>query len=194
MSILIAYKKDNTIFMGTDTRLIINERKTNKLCKCDYKIQKMDNEMLVGIAGDRIVRQTCFAFSEIFTLDKNNNLTRKHIFTQIIPKLIKLLTEHDLLSSKNNQPPKINAEILLAYKSELFEICSNFTICKYEDYQAVGNISNYVQFILANTNKNHDVNQRIIKALDVASKHSQHVSRPYVLIDTKNQDYKLIEE
>ena len=68
MSILIAYKKDNTIFMGTDTRLIINERKTNKLCKCDYKIQKMDNEMLVGIAGDRIVRQTCFAFSEIFTL------------------------------------------------------------------------------------------------------------------------------
>ena len=115
--------------MGTDTSLIINERKTNKLCKCDYKIQKMDNEMLVGIAGDRIVRQTCFAFSEIFTLDKNNNLTRKHIFTQIIPKLIKLLTEHDLLSSKNNQPPKINAEILLAYKSELFEICSNFTIC-----------------------------------------------------------------
>ena len=128
----------------------------------------MDNEMLVGIAGDRIVRQTCFAFSEIFTLDKNNNLTRKHIFTQIIPKLIELLTEHELLSSKNNQPPKINAEILLAYKSELFEICSNFTICKYEDYQAVGNISNYVQFILANTNKNHDVNQRIIKALDIA--------------------------
>ena len=57
----------------------------------------MDNEMLVGIAGDRIVRQTCFAFSEIFTLDKNNNLTRKHIFTQIIPKLIELLTEHELL-------------------------------------------------------------------------------------------------
>ena len=108
--------------------------------------------------------------------------------------IIELLKKHELLSSKNNQPPKMDAEILLAYKSELFEICSNFTICKYEDYQAIGNASNYAHFILANTNKNHDVNQRIIKALDIVSKHSQHVSRPYILIDTKNQDYKLIEE
>ena len=130
MSILIAYKKDDTIFMGTDTRLIINERKTNRLCECDYKIQKMNNGILVGITGDRITRQTIFAYSEIFTLDKINHLTRKHIFKEIISKLIEVLNNNGLIINKENQLPYMDEQILLAYRGDLFEICTNFTIYK----------------------------------------------------------------
>ena len=60
MAIVIAYKKGDTVYMGTDTRVIVNEHKKNELCESNYKIQKMDNGLLVGITADRLTRQTIF--------------------------------------------------------------------------------------------------------------------------------------
>ena len=80
MSILIACKRDDTVYMGTDTKLVINNISRNELCESGYKIQKLDNGILLGITGEPIERQTIFAYSEIFTLDKNGELTKKHIF------------------------------------------------------------------------------------------------------------------
>ena len=192
MSILIAYKKGNTIFMGTDTRLIINERKTDRLCECDYKIQKMNGGLLVGISGDRITRQTIFAYSEIFTFDKRNHLTRRHIAKEIIPKLIDILKNNNLIVNKENKLPYMNTEILLAYQGELYGICSSFTIYKYQNFQATGSASEFAQFTIVNANDLDDANEIIIKALDVVSKNSQLVGSPYVLIDTKEQKFQII--
>lgn len=194
MSILIAYKKDGVVYMATDTRVIVNENKKNELCECNYKIQKMDNGMLVGITGDILTRQTIFANSEIFSLDKKGDLTRKHIVKEIIPKLINVLEGEELIFGKEDELPYMSAQILLAYKGELFEICSNFTIYKYEDFQALGSTSDYAEFTLASINEKDEVNEKITKALDIVAKNSQLVSRPYVLIDTKNLSYKLIRE
>ena len=74
----------------------------------------------------------------------------------------------------------------------LYEICRNFSIYKYEDFQLLGYGVDYGQFVLANTKDTDDVNERIIKTLDTIAKYSHHVGSPYLLIDTKEQKYKLI--
>ena len=182
MSVLIAYKRGDTIYMGTDTRVIVNDHKKNELCECNYKIQKLENGMLVGITAERLTRQTIFAYSEIFTLDKNGELTRKHLVKEIIPKLVAILNEEELM----------DGQILLAYKGVLYEICRNFSIYKYDDFQLLGYGVDYGQFVLANTKDTDDVNERIIKTLDTIAKYSHQVGSPYLLIDTKEQEYKLI--
>ena len=101
MSVLIAYKRGDTIYMGTDTRVIVDDHKKNELCECNYKIQKLENGMLVGITAERLTRQTIFAYSEIFTLDENGELTRKHIVKEIIPKLVAILNEEELMIKKD---------------------------------------------------------------------------------------------
>ena len=192
MSVLIAYKRDDTIYMGTDTRVTVHDHKKNELCECNYKIQKLENGMLVGITAERLTRQTIFAYSEIFTLDKNGELTRKHIIKEIIPKLVAILNEEELMIKKEDALPYMDGQILLAYKGVLYEICRNFSIYKYEDFQLLGYGVDYGQFVLANTKDTDDVNERIIKTLDTIAKYSHQVGSPYLLIDTKEQEYKLI--
>ena len=192
MSILIAYKKGDAIYMATDTRVIVDEEKRNELCECNYKIQKLDNGMLVGITGQRMERQTIFANSHIFTLDKNNSLTRKHIVKEIIPALLSILDRESLLRECEDETPYMKAIIMLAHKDVVYEICSSFSIVRYEDFQALGRASESAQAVLVNTKESDDINERLIRTLDVVANNSPLVGRPYLLIDTKDQEYKII--
>ena len=192
MSILIAYKKGDTVYMGTDTRVIVNDHKKNELCECNYKIQKLHNGMLVGITGERIERQALFAYSDMFTLDKKGQLTKKHIIKEIIPRLLSVLEKEDLLVEKEGELPYMKATILLAYKDTLYEICENFTIIKYEDFQVLGRVADYAHATMLNTSEGDDIEERIVKALNIVAKNSQCVGNPYLLVNTKDLEYKLI--
>ena len=198
MSVVIAYKKDDVVYMGTDTRIVIQGHKKNELCECDYKIQKEENGILVGITADKKIRQVIFAHSDIFTLDKKGKPTKKHIVNVVVPALIEILKKENLFIEEEGKLPYMNAEILLAFKGSMFEICKGFSVYTYQDFQAIGQAANYGQYTLLQ-NKNNEkeitnVNNVIIKALDVIAKHNCLVGRPYLLIDTKEQTYSLIEE
>ena len=192
MSILLAYKKEGAIYMGTDTRIVVNDNKKSALSRCDLKIQKLENGILLGIAGERLERQTIIAYSEIFTLDKEGKLTRKHIVKEIVPRLIEMLEEENLMMKKEEEFPYVQAQILLAYKDTLYEICSGFTVIKYEDFQALGRDCDYAIATLMNTKPTDDIKKRLIKALDISAKYSQYIGKPYVLIDTKSMDYEYV--
>ena len=103
--------------------------------------------------------------SDAFAFDKKEELTRKHIVKNIIPNLKEVLTENELIVEKEDDVPRMDGQILLAHKGDLYEICSNFSVYKYETFQAIGPVSDYAQFTLASTNQNEDVNKKIIKAL-----------------------------
>lgn len=192
MSILIAYKKDDTVYMGTDTRTIVNDHKKNELRGCNLKIQKLANDMLLGITGERLERQTLIAYSEIFTLDKNGKLTKKHIVKEIIPKLITVLEKEGLLIEKEGELPYMKAVILLVHKGTIYEICSGFAVIKYEDFQVVGRVSDYAHATLMNTKPMDSIEERIVKALDIVAENSQYVGKPYLLINTKELEYKIV--
>ena len=192
MSILIAYKKGDTVYMGTDTRTIVNDHKKNELRGCNLKIQKLANDMLLGITGERLERQTLIAYSEIFTLDKNGKLTKKHIVKEIIPKLITVLEKEGLLIEKEGELPYMKAVILLVHKGTIYEICSGFAVIKYEDFQVVGRVSDYAHATLMNTKPMDSIEERIVKALDIVAENSQYVGKPYLLINTKELEYKIV--
>lgn len=192
MSVLIAFKKNDTIYMGTDTRVIDGDNKRNEISRCNLNIQKLDNGILLGIAGERLESQTLIAYSEIFTLDKSGKLTRKHIVKEIVPRLIAVLEEEKLMIKKEGDFPYMKAQIILAYKDTMYEICSSFTVIKYEEFQVLGRASDYAQATLMNTKETDDINQRIVRALDITADNSQYVGKPYVLIDTKKMKYEYI--
>ena len=192
MSILLAVKKNNTVYMATDTREIVSGNKRNNLCEASFKIQKKDNGMLVGITGDRFARQTLFANSEIFTLNKKGKLTKKHIVTEIVPQIIDLLDAHGMLMQNEDGFIGMKARIILAYQESMFEICAGFLVIKYEDLQALGEASSGAEVVLFNSKPDDDVEERLIRALDVASKYCLTVGAPYLLINTKDLEYTVV--
>ena len=192
MSILIAYKRKDTVYMGTDTRVIINEVKKSELCECNHKIQRLENGILLGVSAERMERQTIFAYSHLFTLDKNGELTKKHLVKEVLPKLYKVLQREGLIVEKEGEVPYMHAVLLLAYKDTLFEICAGFNVLRYEDCQALGLAADYAQATLMNVKETDDVNTQIVKALGISAKYCQYVGAPYLLIDTKEGKYQLV--
>ena len=193
MSVLIAYKKGDTIYMGTDTRITVDDYKWNETCETNYKIQRLENGILLGMTGERLERQTIFAYPEIFTLDKKGELTRKHIVKEIVPRLMAMLDKEGLLmEGKEDTTPYFRGSILLAYQDVMYEICCSFTVLRYEDYQSVGTSGDYAQATLFNAREEDDPNERIIKALEITAKHTATVGAPFLLIDTKEQKYRIV--
>ncbi|MBO7345205.1 MAG: hypothetical protein J6U92_04630, partial [Clostridia bacterium] len=131
------------------------------------------------------------ANSDIFTLDKNGKLTKKHIVKEILPKLLSVLDKADMIVEEDGDTIHSKVVIFLAYKDVLFEICSSFNVLQYEEFQAIGNGSNYAQGTMLNTKDTDDINERIVRALDIVSSYNYHVGRPYVLINSKDLQYKV---
>jgi len=191
MSIMVAYNKNGVVYLGTDTRIIKQGTITDDLCENNYKIKKFD-DVLVGITGNYLVRQMVFAYPEIFTLPKSKTLTKKHIVKNIVPKLINILFQNDLLVQENDERDHMQANIVIAHKGELFEITRTFTVYKYKDYQVLGNECDVAEAVIFNAKNTDDVNEIIVKALKYASKNSDEVGSPYLLIDTKDLKYTLV--
>ena len=80
----------------------------------------------------------------------------------------------------------------MAHKDTLYEICENFAVIKYEDFQVLGRVADSAQATMVNTKETDDINERIVKALDIVSSNSQCVGKPYLLIDTKELKYNLV--
>lgn len=194
MSVLVAVKRNNTVYMATDTREIYRNCKRNNLSEGSFKIQKQDNGMIVGITGDRIARQTLFANSDIFTLDRYGNLTKKHIIKNIIPQIIGLMRRTGLLVNKEDEMIRMGCDILLAHKGVMFHICKTFLTIRYEDFQAIGKASSSAEAVLFSTIDCDDVEDRMVKALDASSEYFSLVGAPYVLIDTKDLEYRVVKE
>lgn len=194
MSILVAVKRNNAVYMATDTREIHQQHKRHNLSESSFKIQKEDNGMLVGITGDRIARQTLFANSDIFTLDRYGNLTKKHIVKDIIPRIIGLLKRSNLLVNSDDEQLRMDCNIILAHKGVMFNINKMFWIIRCEDFQVIGKAYASAEVVLFSTQDSEDVEERMIKALNASSKYSTLVGAPYVLIDTKNLEYKVVKE
>lgn len=197
MSILLARVKDGAVYMATDTRFVANDDKWNGLCECDYKIQKLANGMLVGVSGEREVRQEVFSVMENFELDKNGELSREHVIKRIAVPLFFALKESGVLcyDDKDNEVyPYMKADILLAHKDKLFEICSNFMVLRYEEYQALGMSADFAVYAMTKLKDTDDIHEGFTKVLDYAAKYSHRVGAPYLFIDTKSLEYTLTGE
>lgn len=81
----------------------------------------------------------------------------------------------------------MDADFLIAYKDSLYDIKSDFSVVKINEYAAIGAGKNFALSILC---KEHvDKQENLIEALRLSSKMCSSVDRPFVLIDTKNLEF-----
>ncbi len=187
MSVIIAVKKDGYVYLGADSQTSAGSKKFNGLTETNFKIIKLDNGILLGFCGKVVAKQYLLGKKEIFTLDENGNLTTKHIVNKIIPELVE-----DLPSIGEEGSNYMNVSIIMAYKDCLFKIDTDFCVCTATDYVVTGCGSEYVDYSMY-IHKDKPVQERILKSLIASAKKSTGVSGPYVFIDTKEKEYKIVD-
>ena len=195
MSVVIAVKHGDRILFGADTQATCGSDKFNQLSPNDFKVTKFDNGILMSWTGDTQTNQFILAHPEWFTLDEKKGLTKEHIVTKILPQMYEALEEEELLEEADRgTPPLIKGSILLAYQDKLFEICRDFQVLRYEDYQASGSGSNCIHYGVSKIDKSKDINEQILHLLRISAKFDANVSAPFILIDTKGLEYTVKED
>ena len=195
MSVVIAVKEGNRVWFGADTQSTCDTDKYNHLSCVDYKVNKLENGMVLSWTGATAMKQFIFAHDEWFTPDEKGRLTKKHIVTKIIPQIYQALDEEGMLEKGDDgYPPLMTGTIFLAYKDRLFEICRDFEVIRYEDYQASGSGARAVQYGLSRLDKTKDVNEQLLHLLRISEKHDSCVSAPFIFIDTQDLKYTVKEK
>ena len=198
MSVLVAIKKNNKIFLGADSQVTRGGIRSNSLEEDGRKIKLLDNGIIIGAVGTKKGCKLIFAHPEIFTLTDGGELTKKHIVDSIIPKIHKLLDENDLITYSKDEPPSYDSLFFIAYRDRLFWIPKSATVVTINHYVSAG-AGDDVAFPGLMKLDGEDVNddevyERLAEILRVTAERRTSVSAPFFLIDTESKEFKIVKE
>ena len=187
MSVIVAIKENGVIYMGADSQTTAGRRKHNNLNETAYKVARLDTGILVGFCGRVAAHQTILSMKDVFTLDEQGELTKRHIVKEIVPKLVDKMEQIG-----DEESGYIDVGIMLAYKDKLYRITEDLDVIHLNENGSDGagrDLVNYVLFEM----KNLPVRERILRALEESARREESVGGPYVLIDTKNLEYEVVD-
>lgn len=187
MSVIVAIKENGIVYMGADSQTTAGIYKRAYLNENAFKVARLSNGMLLGFCGMVRTKQAMLGKEDVFTLDENGELTKKHIVQNIIPKLVGMID-----ANGDEQNGEIEVSILLAHKDKLYKITSKLDVLALNEFARSGSGFVYVNYALMGM-KHLPVRERILKALTQSAKWADAVSGPYVCIDTKNLEYEVVD-
>ena len=194
MSVMLAYKKGDKVYMATDTAVETNGNVSSETAESGLKIRKSPDGILVGVTGDKNIRQEIFGLLDCFTLDGRGELTKKHITSEIVSRLYFYLLDHDMLEVPDDDSPYMKASVFVAYRDKLFAISSEFYVYRYTTYQVNGKAYDYAAYALANLDDEKDVEEQLADVLRFTAKRNVTVGAPFVTTNTDGKEFRFWEK
>ena len=187
MSVIVAVKENDVVYMGADSQTSIGGNKIHVLNESGFKIVIQENGVLVGMCGDVGGHNAVTTQKNFVSLDENGSLTKKHIVNEIIPKLL-----NPNLKIYNEKKQDLSISLIIAFRDKLYKIMSNLTVIRCNTYTSSGSGKNYTRYDMY-AHSDLPVKERIVKALRSSANRDSSVGAPFVLIDSKNLEYEIVE-
>ena len=205
MSVVIAIKEKDCIYMGCDSQVTIGSGKRTLKSVNNFKIWKVDGypNCLMGGVGN--FRDLCFlrCTPEIIPEMRlaTNSLDYGTVVTQVVPAIWQTLVAYGLYQDKplvvddNRGTGAINSQFLLGCGTSLYNIGADGTVEEIEDYIAIGSGEDLANGSLKTTeDSNLSAEERIAAAIDAASRGNAYVSNPIIIADTKSEGFSIYGE
>lgn len=192
MSLAVAYKRDNVVYMGADTQSTCGTAIERNLNASGFKITRLANGCLIGVCGRVKAHQLIVAQKKWFDIPENETFDKRHIVKNIIPELSALMK--NVNEEQDTRNASVAASVLIAYQDRMFLITRQLNVYECGTYAVIGSGGNYAKYALSQITDNDDVNLGLLNALRVGARFDSTVSAPYILIDTKDKEYKIVED
>lgn len=187
MSLIVAVKDGGRVYMGADTQTTSGKLICRpKMQDGTFKIAIMPNGVLLGHAGQFRCSQRLSLKTEWFENLPQDGITKRFLVKEIIPKF-----KDELKSINALDNGSANCTHLVVWRDRIFVIESDFSVLAVDNFVAIGS-PDWAYPALMEEGKT--VREKIIKALDVASKYMTTISPPYVLIDSQNLTFEVVKE
>ena len=193
MSLVIAVKKDGAVYFGADTQTTYGrgEQRTH-LSKENLKLKVLPNGIILGRVGSVHSVQHVWAHPEWFTLPEDGVLTKRHVVTNIVPKIYACYCEGDLFEKDGKEHPLSTGDaFLIGYRDKLFWINDRLGVVQIEQYVAIGAGSRFVQYGLSHMDAEKPVTKEIKKLLQIGAMCCPSVSAPFAFTDTATRKIKI---
>ena len=187
MTVIVAIEKEGVVYMGADTCRSWRKRKENVAVGEFAKIERLENGLLVGMAGRVRARQLLMAHKEFFSF-ADDQLTKDGIIQSFLPQMIALFKEKKEMEENDIDLP---VSLLLAKNSDLFVVTSTLKVYRVRDF-AIGSGGSYAFASLRD--ENETVENRLLNGMRLAEKFETGVSAPFILVDTKEKTFKEVRE
>ena len=149
----------------------------------------------MGAAGTVANIQLMTNHPEWFEL-KGKPLTKKFLVQSVLPKYFDLVKEMDKLEveEQNSDSPKCGCTFLVTDGNKLFEIDDDFEVIELSKYGQIGCTERIAYTFMLNAFDDYSPNEMILKALRTSSYRNDGVGAPYILINTRDNEFEVVEE
>lgn len=193
MSLVIAVRKDDVVYLGSDSQSTSGTSKINSVSPDNMKVTKLKNDVLISGTGDCRTTQEIRRNAKLQEILENNKITKEFLVKKYLPPMMEELDNAGLLVTKDNGTAEINGGILIAQKDKLFYIKDNFLVFEIEKYVAMGSAQDLTLSPLLNLDYSKDINEQLLNVFHIAVKYDSGISSPFYFVNTQTMEYEFKE-
>ena len=194
MSVVVAMKDGDRILVGCDSQ--ITSGYTKSTLRSQVKIWKPEDDKNiimghVGILRDANIVSTTEKWVDELTA-VNNSVDFKYVVRNIVPKMFSELRDCGRLKYINSMQ-SMESEFIFTYKNNAYMIECNGCVREVEDFIAIGS-GERLSLGAWNTIKKQDVSaeEKLIYTIKAACENDIYVDYPIVIMNTKDDEVKII--
>jgi ATP-dependent protease HslVU (ClpYQ) peptidase subunit len=214
MSTIVAVVENEIVSMGADS---LYQNRSTRITGNNAKIAKL-SQMVIGVTGSGRVADTLFYESyaqEIentlpnflsfkpttatVALDINTQFS-SYLRCTFVPFLQKTLSRYNLLKHENEEP-EMDADIIIGYNGQIYEICCNLSVIDCENWgHAIGSGDDVARGVLYSYEFDEKprrvklyAEDKILMALKAAEYLTTGTRRPFYLISENTDEVKLLD-
>ena len=198
MSVVVAIKKGDVIFMGADSQVSRGGTRTTLSNPNNYKIWAMPNtgNCLMGSVGtlraNNIIKVANDLIPEI--VDLKDAVNFRFVVRHFVPRIMDELDDYHALIKDKDDLPDMDAAFLLAYHDRLYNIDRYGSVIEVDDFCAIGSgASEALGSLLSSVNESSPI-ERIKKAIKASAAHDIYVDYPIVISNTQSTKFKVFYE
>lgn len=196
MSVVVAIKADNKVYIGSDSQVTKGGTRTTLKNENNYKIWKVLNvdHCLMGQVGyvrdGNVVRliDDLVTGYDIY----NDAVNYSFVVKRITPYIISTLKEYGFIKDEKYFD-FMESSFFFAYKDHLYVIGTDASVIEIEDCAAIGSGSDQAIGSLLST-VGEDPETRIIKAIKASAASDIYVDYPIIISNTEDTTFKIINE
>ena len=197
MSVVVAVKEGNKIYMGADSQVTKGGTRTTLKNPNNYKIWKVDGceKCLMGHVGNlrdgnvvRLMSSVVDDYDEFY-----KRVDYRFVVKYLVPEIVKTLRNASFIKASSDYVDFIDSSFLFAYRDKLYSINSDLSVIEIDDYIAIGSGADQAIGSLLST-EGQDPKERIVKAIKASAAADIYVDYPIILSDTGKTEFEIITE
>ena len=196
MSVVVAIKENNKVYIGVDSQVTKGGTRTTLKNPHNYKVWRVPGapHCLMAQVGNFRDSNVVRLMDRLVT---DYNIFRQHVdyefvVKKVVPDIVEELKKYGMLKD-DKYIECMDSAFIFAFENQLYMIGRDLSVIEIDDYVAMGSGEDQAIGSLLST-EGEKPKERIVKAIKASAAADIYVDYPIILTDTENGEFEIVTE